>query len=90
LLAIEPIVLSLGNVAVFDALIAQEALNDEQASALRQIFVKQILNQMKTLLPLLDARTMHLNHCNDRLVLSTFGYQIHRIYNKNIDPFSMK
>jgi hypothetical protein len=27
-------------VAVFDALIAQEALNDEQASALRQIFVK--------------------------------------------------
>jgi ATP phosphoribosyltransferase regulatory subunit len=41
LLAIEPIVLSLGNVAVFDALIAQEALNDEQASALRQIFVKR-------------------------------------------------
>jgi ATP phosphoribosyltransferase regulatory subunit len=41
LLAIEPIVLSLGNVAVFDVLIAQEALNDEQASALRQIFVKR-------------------------------------------------
>jgi ATP phosphoribosyltransferase regulatory subunit HisZ len=29
-------------VAVFDALIAQEALNDEQASALRQIFVKRL------------------------------------------------
>ncbi|CAC9514167.1 ATP phosphoribosyltransferase regulatory subunit (EC 2.4.2.17) [uncultured Gammaproteobacteria bacterium] len=41
LLAIEPIVLSLGNVAVFDALIAQEALNDEQIPALRQIFVKR-------------------------------------------------
>ncbi|CAC9517351.1 ATP phosphoribosyltransferase regulatory subunit (EC 2.4.2.17) [uncultured Gammaproteobacteria bacterium] len=41
LLTIEPIVLSLGNVAVFDALIAQEALNDEQIPALRQIFVKR-------------------------------------------------
>jgi ATP phosphoribosyltransferase regulatory subunit len=26
---------------IFDVLIAQEALNDEQASALRQIFVKR-------------------------------------------------
>jgi ATP phosphoribosyltransferase regulatory subunit HisZ len=60
LLAIEPIVLSLGNVAVFDALIAQEALNDEQASALRQIFVKRSVPDL--------ARTMRLNHCNDRLV----------------------
>ena len=41
LLSIEPIVLSLGNVAVFDALIAEEALNDEQILALRQIFVKR-------------------------------------------------
>lgn len=40
LLSIEPVVLSLGNVAVFDALIMEEILNDEQVSALRQIFVK--------------------------------------------------
>ncbi|MDC9714205.1 MAG: ATP phosphoribosyltransferase regulatory subunit [Gammaproteobacteria bacterium] len=40
MLSIKPIVLSLGNVAVFDALIEREALNDEQLSKLRQIFVK--------------------------------------------------
>ncbi len=40
LLSIQP-TLSLGNVGVFDALIATEALNDEQTSALRQIFIKR-------------------------------------------------
>ncbi|BAS67736.1 ATP phosphoribosyltransferase regulatory subunit [Bathymodiolus septemdierum thioautotrophic gill symbiont] len=41
LLSISPIVLSLGNVAIFDALIEDEALDSEQACALRQIFVKR-------------------------------------------------
>ncbi|MBA5249420.1 MAG: ATP phosphoribosyltransferase regulatory subunit [Gammaproteobacteria bacterium] len=41
LLSISPLVLSLGNVAIFDALIADEVLNDEQISTLRQTFVKR-------------------------------------------------
>ncbi|SFV86701.1 ATP phosphoribosyltransferase regulatory subunit [hydrothermal vent metagenome] len=41
LLAIGPIVLSLGNVAIFDALIEDESLDDEQVTALRQVFVKR-------------------------------------------------
>jgi hypothetical protein len=48
LLAIEPIVLSLGNVAVFDALIAQEALNDEQQRL--NIFYHGWNNQPKALI----------------------------------------
>lgn len=40
LLSIKP-TLSLGNVGVFDALIKTEALNDEQTSTLRQIFIKR-------------------------------------------------
>lgn len=40
-LSIDPIVLSLGNVAIFDALIADEALDDEQIVTLRQTFVKR-------------------------------------------------
>ncbi len=41
LLSINPIVLSLGNVAIFNALIAQEGLSSEQSSKLRQIFIKR-------------------------------------------------
>lgn len=41
LLSISPIVLSLGNVAIFDALIEDELLDNEQVSALKQIFVKR-------------------------------------------------
>ncbi|WXT99857.1 MAG: ATP phosphoribosyltransferase regulatory subunit [Catillopecten margaritatus gill symbiont] len=41
LLAISPIVLSLGNVAIFDALLEDESLNDEQTAELRQTFVKR-------------------------------------------------
>ena len=41
LLSIQPIVLSLGNVAIFNRLIAQEDLSNEQALNLRQIFVKR-------------------------------------------------
>ncbi|RUA07150.1 MAG: ATP phosphoribosyltransferase regulatory subunit [Gammaproteobacteria bacterium] len=41
LLSIGPIVLSLGNVAIFDALIEDETLDSEQVCALRQIFVKR-------------------------------------------------
>jgi ATP phosphoribosyltransferase regulatory subunit len=38
LLSISPVVISLGNVAIFDALIKQENLNNEQTTELRQIF----------------------------------------------------
>jgi len=38
ILSIESVVISLGNVAIFDALIAQESLNSDQASELRHIF----------------------------------------------------
>ncbi|SMN12858.1 ATP phosphoribosyltransferase regulatory subunit [Bathymodiolus heckerae thiotrophic gill symbiont] len=41
LLSIKPITLSLGNVAVFNALIAEEALDEGKLSELRQIFVKR-------------------------------------------------
>lgn len=41
LLAIGPIVLSLGNVAIFNALIENESLDDEQTTRLRQIFVER-------------------------------------------------
>ncbi len=41
LLSIEPIVLSLGNVAIFNALIAEETLSDDQALLLREIFIKR-------------------------------------------------
>lgn len=41
LLSISPIVLSLSNVAIFDALIEDELLNNEQISALKQVFVKR-------------------------------------------------
>ena len=41
LLSISPIVLSLGNVAIFNALIAQEDLATEQVSTLRQVFVRR-------------------------------------------------
>jgi ATP phosphoribosyltransferase regulatory subunit len=41
LLSIAPIVLSLGNVAIFNALIAQEGLSGEQVSKLRQIFARR-------------------------------------------------
>ncbi len=41
LLSIEPIVLSLGNVAIFNALIATEDLSAEQNLSLRQIFAKR-------------------------------------------------
>ncbi|SFV76555.1 ATP phosphoribosyltransferase regulatory subunit [hydrothermal vent metagenome] len=41
LLLINPIVLSLGNVAIFNALIAQEALATEQVSKLRQVFARR-------------------------------------------------
>jgi len=41
LLSISPIVLSLGNVAIFNALIAQEDLLGEQVTKLRQIFARR-------------------------------------------------
>ncbi|HIM96142.1 MAG TPA: ATP phosphoribosyltransferase regulatory subunit [Gammaproteobacteria bacterium] len=41
LLSIDPIVLSLGNVAIFNALIAQESLSGEQVAKLRQIFARR-------------------------------------------------
>jgi len=41
LLSIDPIVLSLGNVAIFNALIVQEDLSIEQVSKLRQIFARR-------------------------------------------------
>ncbi len=41
LLSIGPVVLSLGNVAIFNALIAQEDLSIEQVSKLRQIFARR-------------------------------------------------
>jgi len=41
MLSIDPIVLSLGNVAIFNALIAQESLLDEQVARLRQIFSRR-------------------------------------------------
>ncbi len=41
LLSISPIVLSLGNVAIFNALIAQEDLSGEQVTKLRQIFARR-------------------------------------------------
>jgi ATP phosphoribosyltransferase regulatory subunit len=41
LLSIDPIVLSLGNVAIFNALIEQEDLTAEQVSKLRQIFARR-------------------------------------------------
>ena len=41
LLSIDPIVLSLGNVAIFNALIAQESLSGEQVVKLRQIFARR-------------------------------------------------
>jgi ATP phosphoribosyltransferase involved in histidine biosynthesis len=40
-LSIGPIVLSLGNVAIFNALIAQEDLSGEQVTKLRQIFARR-------------------------------------------------
>jgi hypothetical protein len=53
-----------------DASVLEEALSIfkdiPKAKAAIQDLVN--INAMKTLLPLLDARTMHLNHCNDRLV----------------------
>jgi len=41
LLSISPIVLSLGNVAIFNALISQEDLSGEQVTKLRQIFARR-------------------------------------------------
>ena len=41
LLGISPVVLSLGNVAIFNTLIAKESLTEEQAQTLREIFVKR-------------------------------------------------
>ena len=41
LLSIDPIVLSLGNVAIFNALIEREDLTGEQVSILRQIFARR-------------------------------------------------
>ncbi len=41
LLAIQPVVLSLGNVAIFNTLVAKEELPSEQSANLRQIFAKR-------------------------------------------------
>jgi len=50
LLTISPIALSLGNVAIFDALIESESLDDEQAMTLRQIFVKRSVPDLSVFL----------------------------------------
>ena len=41
MLSIDPIVLSLGNVAIFNALVAQEDLSNDQVVKLRQIFARR-------------------------------------------------
>ncbi len=41
LLSIKPIVLSLGNIAIFNALVAQQDLMDSQVANLRQIFIRR-------------------------------------------------
>lgn len=50
LLSIQPIVLSLGNVAIFNALIKQTALNNEKIAALKDIFVRRSIPDLKLFL----------------------------------------
>lgn len=50
LLSIQPIVLSLGNVAIFNALIKQTSLNNEKIAALKDIFVRRSIPDLKLFL----------------------------------------
>lgn len=59
LLSIKPIVLSLGNVAIFNVLIAKQDLSSEQALALRQIFIKRSIPDLAIFLS-----NNHLNHAD--------------------------